>query len=99
MPLMVQRTIENIEITYYPTKQDSQVGQIQNVVTKSYANQFFVCLFFDSFTLTHNKLWLFSPLFPCLIPLPLTLSLSFPTNPLLLRCPFVCMCVYVYASY
>ena len=38
MPLMVQRTIENIEITYYPTKQDSQVGQIENVVTKSYTN-------------------------------------------------------------
>lgn len=38
MPLMVQRTVENIEIIYYPTKQDNQVGQIQNVVTKSYAN-------------------------------------------------------------
>lgn len=38
MPLMVQRTVENIEIAYYPTKQDSQVGLIQNFVTKSYAN-------------------------------------------------------------
>lgn len=38
MPLIVQRTVENIEIAYYPTKQDSRVGQIQNVVTKSYAN-------------------------------------------------------------
>lgn len=38
MPLMIQRTVKNIEIAYYPTKQDSQVGQIQNVVAKSYAN-------------------------------------------------------------